>query len=189
MRIIAIIAAIGILPVSGCKNSNDKANHPEEVPPLYEDRVFVQDGIFGQSKINISMIEQLKPWDKGLLMSLFEPIAGTSTVYTYKSTYRIPENIDGTEGVYDEYLIVEAADGGRIQEALLYEGGPKQGPLFHSLYRDSEPDFHMIDLKNTSQFDFICPYESFDRTYNGDARVVSADGEELKEGGEQGAVE
>ena len=91
MRIIAIIAVIGLLPVSGCKSSSDEANHPDEVFPLYEDRVFQQDGVFSESKIDIALINQLEPWNEELLLRLFEPIAGRKIVYTYKSKYRIPE--------------------------------------------------------------------------------------------------
>ncbi|QQL44418.1 hypothetical protein [Sulfuriroseicoccus oceanibius] len=189
MRIIAILAVIGLLSVSGCKNSSDEVNHPDEAWPLYEDRVFQQEGVFSESKINIALIEQLEPWNEELLLRLFEPVAGTKIVYTYKSTYRIPENIDGTEGVYDEYLIVETSLDGEIEEALLYQGGPKQGPVFHYLFRASEPNQGIKNLSNTSKLKFVCcPYDSFGFDYFVDARIVSVDGEAPKEEGEQAAA-
>ena len=189
MRIIAIIAVIGLLPVSGCKSSSDEANHPDEVFPLYEDRVFQQDGVFSESKIDIALINQLEPWNEELLLRLFEPIAGKKIVYTYKSKYRIPENIDGTEGVYDEYLIVETSLNGEIEEAILYQGGPKQGPVFHYLFRTSEPNLGIKNLSNTSKLDFVCcPDDSLGFDYYSDARIVSVDGEAPKEEGEQGSA-
>jgi len=190
MRITAIMVVIGLLPLYGCNKSSEETNHPKEVPPLYEDRVFQQDGMFIDSKINISLIEKLEPWNEELLLELFEPIAGTNTVYTYKSKYRIPENIDGTEGVYDEYLIVETGLDGEIEEALLYQGGPKQGPLFHYLFRASKPNLGIKDLDNTSKLNFVCsPHESLASDYYGDARIVSLDGEAPKEKGEQVGAE
>lgn len=186
MRLIALTLIIGLLPVTGCKQTGDRANYSEAVLPLYEDRVFEQDKVSVDSRIDISSIDKLEPWNKDLLLKLFAAEAGTNTVYTYKSTYRILENIDGTGGAYDEYLIVEANKEGVIKEALLYDGGPKQGPLFHSLYRASKSNLHIKDLNNTSQFKFVCPYESGDRNYYGSARINNSNKVTPEINGEQG---
>ena len=185
MRNIALMLIIGFYPICGCNQPSDVANQRSDMPPIYVDRVYEQDEVYLNSKIDVSLIKELDPWDKDILLRLFVPSAGTNMVYTYKSKYHIPQNIDGTEGVYNEYLILELNPNGGIAEALLYEDGPKQGPLFHSLFRAADPNLNINDLKRTSQLHFVCPYDSFDKNYYGDARIISSDAFNTQDLGEQ----
>ena len=145
-----------------------------EILPLYADRTFKLDKKHIESRIDASGIKNLGAWDRDLLLKLFVPVVGANTVYTFKSKYKILENIDETEGVYGEYLIIEVDSNGTIKDALLYEDGPKQGPIFFSLFRGSNNKLHLKDLKNILQLNLVCPYESFDRIHKGNAVIVTS---------------
>jgi hypothetical protein len=173
MHNLMLILIIGFLPMTSCKHSGNESKHSAEGFPLYENRAFELNEKSQNAKIDFSLIENLGPWDQDLLLRLFVPIAGENTVYSYKSEYCIPPNIDETEGVYLEYLIIEVGPNGIIKEALLYEGGPKQGPLFWSLFRASNLDLHLKDFSDISQLNLVCPYETLDRIHKGNAHVAA----------------
>jgi hypothetical protein len=174
MHNIILILTIAFLPIISCNQSSDEVTHSTETLPLYKDRTFELDKKHIDSKIDVSDIKNLKAWDRDLLLRLFVPAAGVNTVYTFKSKYKIPQNIDETEGVYDEYLIIEVDSNGTIKDTLLYEDGPKQGPIFWSLFRGSNNKLPLKDLKNISQLNLVCPYESFDRIHKGKAVITAS---------------
>jgi hypothetical protein len=173
----------GIFLLTSCKKTGNEVEESEAetvvvnssnvVFPLYEERVFELEKKYTNSTINNSLIENLKPWDQELLLKLFIPLVGANTVYTYKTKYSIPKNIDETEGDYDEYLIVEVEANGTIVNSLLYEGGPKQGPIFWYLFQGANTGTPIHELGSLAQLNLVCPFSSRgeDLLHNGNGRI------------------
>lgn len=191
MHKIYLVTLIGVLSVIGCKERSNEAKssngsteqavspnketvkHLDATFPLYEDRLFTLEKEYPNSKIDFAHIKKLKPWDENLLLKLFVPVTGENTVYTYKTKYSIPKNIDEAEGDYEEYLIVEVDPMGEVVESLLYEGGPKQGPIFWNLFRGSKPKISIKHLSDLSQLNLPSSFPSHDDDlrYRGTGRI------------------